>query len=167
MAETSSFQHIHDFFVVQKVFCIHGIWRNLYSLQLVIWFHNVHTITDFGLLNSEHEVYVFLLLVTSEVYMTCSILDMFSKIIPKLPFGFSIRCWVDPIWKCWRHGPTGRGENHWSREEHHSAETVRGKAPLMLKVKYQVLSEGGFHSVILNSITGVSNLIRLRSSYSS
>lgn len=36
-----------------------------------------------GLLNSEHEVYVFLLLVTSEVYMTCSILDMFSKIIPK------------------------------------------------------------------------------------
>lgn len=43
-----------------------------------------------GLSNSEHEVSVFLL--TSEVYMTCSILDMFSKIIPKLPFGFSIRC---------------------------------------------------------------------------
>lgn len=41
VAETSSFQHIHDFFVIQKVFCIHGIWRNLYSLQLVIWFHNV------------------------------------------------------------------------------------------------------------------------------
>lgn len=41
VAETSSFQHIHDFFVVQKVFCIHGIGRNLYSLQLVIWFHNV------------------------------------------------------------------------------------------------------------------------------
>lgn len=119
-----------------------------------------------GLSNSEHEVYVFLLLVTSEVYMTCSILDMFSKIIPKCCLDFSIRCWVDPVWKCWRHGPTGRGENHWSREEHHSAETVRGKVPLILKVKYQVLSEGGFHSAILNSITGVSNLIRLRSSYS-
>lgn len=92
VAETSSFQHIHDFFVVQKVFCIHGIGRNLYSLQLVIWFHNVHTITDFGLSNSERKVYVFLLLVTSEVYMTCSILDMFSKIIPKCCLDFSIRC---------------------------------------------------------------------------
>lgn len=42
------------------------------------------------MLNSEHEVYVFLLLVTSEVYMTCSILDMFSKIIPKCCLDFSL-----------------------------------------------------------------------------
>lgn len=42
----------------------------------------------YGLLNSEYEVYVFLLFVISEVYMICFILDMFSKIIFKQLFGF-------------------------------------------------------------------------------
>lgn len=46
----------------------------------------------YGLLNSERKVYVFLLLVISEVYMICFILDMFSKIIFKCCLDFFIRC---------------------------------------------------------------------------
>lgn len=90
----------------------------------------------YGLLNSEYEVYVFLLFVISEVYMIYFILDMFSKIIFKLSFGFFIRCWVDLIWKRWRYGSIGRGENYWSREEYYFVEIVRGKVLLILKVKY-------------------------------